>query len=183
MRWLALCAVLCACDPSGTEPTPIEVKPVPAVAEAQHPPAAVAARPREIQARVVGSKLEDWGEVRWLQGEGTPGGVDLLVFWELWCPHCRREVPALEKLAAEHEGLEVLGLTRLTRNGTAEEVLEFAKEQGVSYPIGVVGQDLADRLAIRGVPAAAAVIDGRVVWRGHPAELDDATVQGWLAAR
>ena len=77
---------------------------------------------------------------KWYQGEGevniASGGPTLVVFWEEWCPHCRREVPNLEATYNKFkgQGLQMVGLTKITRRSTEESVTEFIKEKEVSYP-------------------------------------------------
>ena len=44
---------------------------------------------------------EGWFIEKWYQGESEvdlDGPLTLLIFWESWCPHCRNEVPKMQKL-------------------------------------------------------------------------------------
>ena len=92
-RLAVVCALLAAC--SGAEPTvPSEPAPTPAP-EVPAPPAP-AVDP------MLGHAVTQLGVDRWLQGDAEVGETQLVVFWELWCPHCRREVPRLQAL---HETL------------------------------------------------------------------------------
>ena len=62
----------------------------------------------------------------------------LLVFWEIWCPHCRREVPELQKTWDTYKGkIQMVGLTKISRSATEEKVNEFIKDNKVTYPTGV----------------------------------------------
>lgn len=128
---------------------------------------------------VVGREAAELEVERWFQGsaadlEGTK--ATLYVFWEAWCPHCKREVP---KLSATYDqfrdqGLGVVGLTQLTRDVTPEQVTAFIEDNDVSYPIAKEQDEaLAQQYGIRGIPAAALVADGEVVWRGHPGWITD----------
>ena len=63
-------------------------------------------------------------------------------------------------------------LTRLTRDATVESVQEFLTTNDVQEPVAYVRQDVADRFGIQGIPAAAVVEDGVIIWRGHPAALE-----------
>ena len=61
--------------------------------------------------------------------------VTLINFWATWCEPCQDEMPALERLHAEHgeDGLEVLGVL-LDDVGPAE-LESFLAQLGVTYPI------------------------------------------------
>lgn len=119
----------------------------------------------------------------WLQGSATfDDGVTVVVFWELWCPYCQRFVPQLQALHEElgPEGVQFAGLTRLSRGNTAEEMLAFVGEHGLTYAFGVVPEAMAERFAVTGIPAAAVVANGEIVWRGHPNGLDADTLRQWI---
>jgi len=114
-------------------------------------------------------------------GSGS-GKTTLLVFWEEWCPHCRREVPKLQQIYSElkGQGLQVVGLTKITRSATDEKVQAFITGNKIDYPIAKETGALADYFAVKGIPAAAVVKGGRIVWRGHPIRLKPELVQSWL---
>jgi thiol-disulfide isomerase/thioredoxin len=128
----------------------------------------------------------DWGIDQWYQGESdvdlASDKTTLVVFWEVWCPHCKREVPKLQKIYADlkGEGLQVVGLTKLTRSSTEEGVKAFVSEQSVGYPIAKENGSASAWFGVSGIPAAAVVKDGKVIWRGHPARLSEDMLKGWL---
>ncbi|MFT7519709.1 MAG: thiol-disulfide isomerase/thioredoxin [Kiritimatiellia bacterium] len=136
------------------------------------------------EAAVVGKDAKELDVERWFQGEvSLSSGPTLLVFWETWCPHCRREVPKIESTYQNFKGkgLNVVGLTKVTRSATDEGVAEFIKENNLTYPMAKEkGGNLSDHYGVRGVPAAALVKDGKVVWRGHPGRLDEALLNKML---
>jgi thiol-disulfide isomerase/thioredoxin len=124
---------------------------------------------------------------KWFQGEGEVAelagdGTKLLVFWEVWCPHCKREVPKLQATydKFKDKGLEVLGLTKITKSATEESVSDFISANSVSYPMAKESGDLSRYFNVSGIPAAAVVKDGKVIWRGHPARLTDKMLEDWL---
>ncbi len=111
----------------------------------------------------------------------------LLVFWEHWCPHCKREVPKMQKIYDDYkgQGLQMVGLTKVTRSSTEAKVLEFVKDNKLSYPMAKEqvkdGKgNLSSHFSVRGVPAAAVVKGGKIVWRGHPGRLNDTMIKSWL---
>src|SRR5690606_14396437 len=122
----------------------------------------------------------NWKIDKWFQGKGE---VDfrskkpiLLVFWEEWCPHCKREVPKIQAIYEKNKsaGLSVIGLTKLSRSSTEEKVEALIKQNSITYPMAKESGELSSYFAVRGVPAAAVVKGGKVIWRGHPAIVTDA---------
>ncbi|HEX2494233.1 MAG TPA: TlpA disulfide reductase family protein [Steroidobacter sp.] len=79
-----------------------------------------------------------------LQGEqrsilSWPGKSMIVNFWATWCAPCRREIPLLKKVHEQHggEGFQLVGVAVDFR----EDVLKFAQELGVDYPILIGEQD------------------------------------------
>lgn len=110
------------------------------------------------------------------------GALTLVVFFEAWCPHCRNELPELPAWLKRYgdRGLQVVGLTRLTRDATEEDVRALIAEHDLTFPIGREDGAYSEALGVQGIPAAALVRDGEVVWRGHPAKLENATFEALL---
>lgn len=86
-------------------------------------------------------------EVRTLDGaaltsEQLRGRVVLVNFWATWCPPCRWEMPAFERVYRDERdrGFLLLGLSR-DRGGEAE-VREFLAERGITYPVAFASDDL-----------------------------------------
>jgi thiol-disulfide isomerase/thioredoxin len=121
----------------------------------------------------------DWSIAQWFQGQSEialdGAKPTLVIFWEAWCPHCKAEVPKLEQVWEHHRqrGLQVLGVTRITQTATEESVRAFLAESGVRYPMAKETGALAEYFNVKGIPAAALVKDGTIVWRGHPTRLTE----------
>lgn len=123
---------------------------------------------------------------KWFMGKAdfSDSKATLLVFWEVWCPHCKKEIPKLaeEEGKYKEKGVQIVAATKVTKSATDEKVAEFLKESKVKYPV-LKEQDgeMSKAYNVSGIPAAALVKDGKVIWRGHPARLDDATLDKLLA--
>ncbi|MEZ4320528.1 MAG: TlpA disulfide reductase family protein [Myxococcota bacterium] len=135
---------------------------------------------------VVGSEAPEPEVERWVQGEGftmADHAATLVVFFEAWCPHCKREAPRFEALHERfgQSGLGVLGLTRQTRDVTDERLRSFLDDGGITYPVAQETGAESERYGVVGIPAAAIVKAGVVVWRGHPARITDALIESVLA--
>jgi len=119
------------------------------------------------------------------QGQGQidlDKGTTIVVFWEAWCPHCQRELPKLSDTLERFrdKGLKVVGFTRITKSASEIIVRDFLQAGAISYPIAKENGDLADLFRVTGIPAAAVVKEGIVVWRGHPARLTDTQITSFL---
>lgn len=127
-----------------------------------------------------------WNIEKWYQGQDQidlkNGKTTLVVFWEEWCPHCKREVPKIQQIYdnLKGQGLQVLGLTKITRSATEEKVTSFISENKILYPIAKENGELSAYFNVSGIPAAAVLKDGKVIWRGHPAQIDEARLKSWL---
>lgn len=150
-------------------------------------PAARRAQQLYVELSVVGSAVPDnWGIEKWFQGEreigSGPEKATLIVFWEVWCKYCRQEVPKLQALytALNDQGLEVIGITQVNRGATEEGVKEFISTQKLTYPIAKEDESISQYFKVSGIPAAAVIKDGQIVWRGHPALLSEPLLQMWL---
>lgn len=64
------------------------------------------------------------------------GRVTFVNFWGTWCPPCRDEAPALERLyqSLRDEGFEILAVS-IDDPGDETKVAAFKEEFGLSFPI------------------------------------------------
>ncbi|HND32385.1 MAG TPA: TlpA disulfide reductase family protein [Myxococcota bacterium] len=138
---------------------------------------AAVARRRVEELAILGKPAPTPQVARWLEGkapEATP--MQILVFWEVWCPHCQRELPELSARAdaLKSQGISVVAYTRLTKTSTAERVHEFYQTYDIRFPTALEQADaMSTAYVVSGIPAAAVVKDGVIIWRGHPARLTD----------
>ena len=93
------------------------------------------------------------------------GKVVILDFWATWCAPCRVEIPNFIELQKQYgdKGLRVVGVS-LDEQGP-DVVKKFAKQFGVTYPIVIGNQKVADAYGgIDAIPTTF-VVDrkGRIV--------------------
>lgn len=64
------------------------------------------------------------------------GKILVINFWATWCPPCREETPALEKVYEQYKdsGMVILGVN-LTDQDSVSEVEFFVQEFKLTYPI------------------------------------------------
>lgn len=83
--------------------------------------------------------VDQYGETHTLSD--YKGKVVFLNFWATWCPPCRMEMPDIEEVYKERgknaEDVIILGVSgpNLGREGSKEEIIEFLKEEGYTYPV------------------------------------------------
>ncbi|MBS1157728.1 MAG: Peroxiredoxin [Proteobacteria bacterium] len=85
------------------------------------------------------------------------GGPYLLNFWATWCPPCRAEMAALDRVhrALAGRGLKVLGISVDTDRYLVDEYLRRAR---LSFPMALdVGGAMARRLQVTAYPTTVLV--------------------------
>lgn len=124
---------------------------------------------------------------QWYAGESganldIASGTALVVFFEEWCPHCKREVPKMKDTWAKFggRGLNMMAATKVTRSATDDKVQSFVDTNDLDFPVFKENGELSRYFNVSGIPAAAVVKDGKIVWRGHPANLTDQMLEAWL---
>jgi len=130
---------------------PRTVAPAVVEAPAPAPEAAEPAPASKLAAVIPEFKLADQdGAMRSLRDDWK-GKALIVNFWATWCAPCRREIPLLNKLAADHAGenFQVIGVAIDFR----DKVLAYAKETKIDYPLLIGEQDALDAAAAFGVDA------------------------------
>ncbi len=113
------------------------------------------------EAMPAGTKIPDHLPEFSLQGrDGKPVSIKawagkslVLNFWATWCAPCRREIPLLEALHREwaERGVTVIGIAVDHR----DQVLAYADELKIAYPLLIGEQDALDAAAAFGVTTPA----------------------------
>jgi thiol-disulfide isomerase/thioredoxin len=104
------------------------------------------------------------------------GRLVLLERWATWCGPCVATIPHLNTLTDQFEknGLTIVGISQ----EAPQVVKNFVTKKGVKYLIGSGGVDAYDSDTI---PHAWLISPkGKVLWEGHPADLDEQTIREHL---
>jgi peroxiredoxin len=132
--------------------------------------------------QLVGSQAPPLQVKEWIgdpppEGEDYRGKLTLLSFWSIWCPHCKRNIPKMERLLATYgtQGVSVMGITRVKDDQGVEKIKEYVDKHPMSYPTGVDDEgSMSQAMAVKSIPCAVAVDShGRIRWHGHPDHLSD----------
>ena len=124
-------------------------------------------------AGIVGSDAPDVKAQEWINASGPVSleqfkdKVVIVEFWATWCPPCRDAIPHLVKLYNKNKdkGLVVIGLTNEKRKSA--KIDKFMKDLKMNYIVGT-GSTSGSDYSVRGIPVAFVVVDGKIIWEGHP---------------
>lgn len=101
--------------------------------------------------------------------------VIVLEFWATWCPPCRQSIPHLSKLQEKYKDkVVVIGIS----NEEKSVVEKFFKAQTeMKYRVAVDDEDKTNGIymagfGINGIPHAFIIKRGKILWHGHPMEMD-----------
>lgn len=117
-----------------------------------------------------GSEAPEISAGVWFNSEGTTladnhDKVVIVEFWATWCPPCRAIIPHLKEL---HETYKDQGVVLVSLSNEPEAtVADFVKKAGMTWIIGAESNTGGD-YGVRGIPASYIVVEGKIVWNGHP---------------
>lgn len=118
----------------------------------------------------VGSDAPEVTATTWINTDGFKladhkDKIVIVEFWATWCPPCRKSIPHLKTMHDAHkdQGLVIVSLS----DEPAETINEFNKKAGMDWIIGA-GSSSGRDYGVSGIPTAFIVVDGKIVWTGHP---------------
>lgn len=60
----------------------------------------------------------------------------ILNFWATWCPPCRFEMPALQRVHEDYQGrVVVVGVNMTVAEASIDAVRAFLQERGITFPV------------------------------------------------
>ncbi|MFM7180392.1 MAG: TlpA disulfide reductase family protein [Verrucomicrobiales bacterium] len=124
----------------------------------------------------------------WIQGAGPaawePGKVYMLECWATWCGPCVAVIPHVNELHKKYseKGLRVVGVNVWEDGKEKVEAFVKAKGDGMSYPVVYTGKgsdfekEWLNAAAVRGIPHAFLVRDGKLLLKSHPSRITDEVI-------
>ncbi|GLH73455.1 hypothetical protein GETHLI_19570 [Geothrix limicola] len=156
-------------------------------------PAAESPKASPAQAQAVTLKVGDHAPAlkvsRWVKGQPVEalkkGELYVVEFWATWCGPCKAAMPHLTELAKKYAGKVTFIGVNIKESGSPEAVDAKVSKfvEGMGDKMGyTVAQDTRDSFMDKtwmkaggheGIPQSFIVDrEGRIVWEGHPTELD-----------
>ena len=98
------------------------------------------------------------------------GKPTLVVFWAMWCPPCRREIPDLKNIHKSYaeKGLQMVTVA-ISYRETREDVIRFKQVNELPYLVlWDEGSTISERYSIEGIPTVL-LLDGSgiIKYRSH----------------
>lgn len=91
--------------------------------------------------------------------------IVVVEFWATWCPPCRKSIPHLKKMSEEYADKNVVIVS--LSNEPSATIEKFMGKADMPWIIGAESKSGGD-YGVSGIPSAFIVVDGKIVWNGHP---------------
>ncbi|MDD3001452.1 MAG: TlpA disulfide reductase family protein [Candidatus Riflebacteria bacterium] len=124
-----------------------------------------------------GSDAPEVNAQKWLNAESfslaeNKDKIIIVEFWATWCPPCRASIPHLKTLHETYKDKGVV-LVSLSNEPNSPKITKFCNDAGMNWIVGL-GSTTGSDYGVSGIPHAFIVVNGKIVWKGHPmAGLDE----------
>ena len=113
------------------------------------------------------------GEI--LDSQNLAGRITIFEFWATWCGPCIRELPHLKKIheTYKEQGVVLISVNRDESEGAATRFITKNKMDWIHVHDPSQKLQYASVWGVRAIPHAFILSpEGEVLWRGHPAGMD-----------
>lgn len=123
---------------------------------------------------------EHWFNAASFSLDSVKDKVVVVEFFATWCPPCRRSIQHIKEIYEKHKdkGLVVASLSNEDRNTIAA----FNKKALITWVVGAESNSASD-YGVSGIPHAFIIVDGKIVWAGHPMSGMEAEIEKQLEAK
>lgn len=89
----------------------------------------------------------------------------LLVFWATWCPACRDELPAIDRVARRYAGSGLQTLAVTDEIGAETQIAQFLLDRGLTVPVALEKGQARSAYRVGTIPTVY-LIDGggKIAW-------------------
>lgn len=114
----------------------------------------------DFEARVLGSPSKSsWSALQ------APDRLNILIFWSVDCPHCRKSLPEINRWLKQHrDGYNVVTAARVTNDAMRTKTEEFCRQEEFTFTtLEDDGQSLANLFLITSTPTVFVIRPDGVV--------------------
>ncbi|MDX2475576.1 MAG: protein kinase [Candidatus Krumholzibacteria bacterium] len=113
-------------------------------------------------------------------------GIDVLVFFETWCPFSQKYMPTVEEFNRQYtdSGVNFVGLTRVNRSSSEMKVRQFILDGGMTMPVFRENGRSWNYFEAAGTPFTVILHEGEVIWQSSGVgNLSARLLEGILTAK
>jgi thiol-disulfide isomerase/thioredoxin len=113
--------------------------------------------------------------------EALQGKVVVVNFWATWCRPCKTEIPAFNRVYEKYKDRGVLMFGILQEDLSPADLLNFASDHAMTYPIVRLDEEIARRMGVPGNLPTTYVYDRQGSRRvNQVGALDERELEGYL---
>lgn len=85
---------------------------------------------------------------------GSGGRNTMILFWSVYCPHCQRELPRIQRYMNNRGGapFNVVSVTRIAGAEDRQATEMFVEKERIQFPVLIDGGQVIDKYQVKGIP-------------------------------